>query len=208
MKSLYLVRHGQTRWNAEQRLQGRMDSPLTVLGESHAANNAGWLAGEQISSLVASPLGRTRTTARIVAQRIGVAARFDDRLMERHCGAWEGLTLTEVAARWPGEYSAWRADPFHCRPPGGENLPDMMARVSALLDALRASRHERTVIVSHGLIGRAMLTYLLSLDAAVANTVRQPNDLIYRLTFHAARVGCEHYRPGAGLTAGLFTPPA
>lgn len=207
MESLYLVRHGQTHWNAQQRMQGRLDSPLTEAGQGHARANADWLVREGIDGLLASPLGRTRATAAIVAGRLGVDVEYDDRLMERHCGIWEGLTLADIERRWPEEHLAWRADPFFFRPPGGENLPDMIARVAPLLDQLTGRGQARVVIVSHGMLGRAMLTHLLALAPDVASTARQPNDLVYRLRFAGERPNCEHYRGGVGPTAGLFNPP-
>lgn len=206
METLYLVRHGQTLWNAESRMQGRMDSPLTEAGHAHAADNAAWLAGESIETMFASPLGRTRATAAIIGQHLGLEARFDDRLMERHCGIWEGLTLVDIERRWPDAFRSWRAEPFHFRPPGGENLPDMVKRVSPFLEWLRSVPARRVAIVSHGMIGRAMLTHLLDLEPEFASTVRQPNDLVYRICFGEGPPRAEHFRAGTGPNPGLFTP--
>jgi broad specificity phosphatase PhoE len=202
---LYLVRHGQTEWNRERRMQGRLDSPLTETGRAHAHSHAELLAAERIEYLLASPLGRARATAGVVGAACGIEATIDERLAERSYGAWEGLTQHEIEADHAAEWEAHVRDAFHHRPPGGENVPDVMLRVAPLLDALPALPYRRIAIVSHGICGRALLTRLLALDPRRASTARQPNDVVYRLDFAAPTVRCEHFRAGAGPHPGLFT---
>jgi probable phosphoglycerate mutase len=204
MESLYLIRHGQTHWNAEERMQGWLDSPLTEAGRSQAARNAELLEREAVEALWASPLGRTRETADILNARLGLPVTHDVRLRERHCGQWEGLTLADIERRWPEEMAARRRDPFHHRPPGGENLVDVIDRVAVLLDELVALPVRRLGIVSHGIMGRAMLTRLLGLPADVANAARQPNDVVYRIDFARGVRRCVHFRAGQGPYEGLF----
>lgn len=205
MDVLYLVRHGETQWNRERRMQGRLDSSLTEEGRSHARTNGALLARERVESLLVSPLGRTRETAELIRSELDVPIAFDTGLVERHCGAWEGLTITEIEQRFPDEWAARQRDPFHHRPPGGENLPDMLKRIAPVAERLRASPDSRVAIVSHGISGRVLLTHFLGLIPAVADQVRQPNDLVYRLEFAQARVECTYFRGGAGPHPGLFT---
>jgi len=204
MKTLYLVRHGQTEWNAEQRMQGWLDSSLTDLGVRHAHAHAELLAREAVERLVVSPLGRARETADIINARLNLPTRVDPRLKERSYGDWEGLTLDEIEKRWPGASAARRRDPFNYRPPGGESLPDLVMRVAPLLDEVRGDGAERIAIVSHGMTGRALLAHVLELAPKVANTARQPNDVVYRIELENGGCTCRHYRAGAGPFDGLF----
>jgi broad specificity phosphatase PhoE len=204
MSVIYLVRHGQTRWNAEERMQGWLDSELTAAGRRQAEQHAALLEREGVERLVVSPLGRTRATAEIINARLGVRTDFEPRLRERSCGVWEGLTLREIEHGWPAEIAARARDPFHHRPPGGENLPDVVTRVEGFLAQLLAGPEARIALVSHGIMSRAILTRLLELAPEEANRARQPNDLVYRISLSANERGCVHYRAGVGPVAGLF----
>jgi 2,3-bisphosphoglycerate-dependent phosphoglycerate mutase len=204
LEVLYLVRHGQTEWNRDRRMQGRRDSPLTDAGIAHARSHAALMAGENVEHLLVSPLGRARDTARLINTVCRVGVTVDERLAERAYGAWEGLTWAEIEAGYEAELRAHVADPFYHRPPGGENLPDVVDRVAPLIGDLRALPHRRVAIVSHGICGRALLTHLLGLDPAQASAARQPNELVYRLTFESTP-RCEHFLDGAGPHPGLFT---
>lgn len=201
---LYLVRHGETEWNRQQRMQGRLDSRLTAEGREHARLNGELLAREAVEHMVVSPLGRTRETADLILAGHAIPVTYDERLVERHCGEWEGLTIDEIAQRYPDEWAARGRDPFHHRPPAGENLPDMLRRIAPLADSLGDLPVRKLAIVSHGISGRVLLTHLLGLRPAEANRVRQPNDLVYRLDFSRGAVFCDHFRGGEGPISGLF----
>jgi broad specificity phosphatase PhoE len=175
MEVLYLVRHGETEWNRQRRMQGRLDSRLTAEGRAHARVHGKLLARESVSQMIVSPLGRTRETAELILEGCDIPVTFDERLVERHCGDWEGLTIEEIADRYPAEWAARSLDPFHHRPPSGENLSDML-----------------------------LLTHFLGLEPSQADRVRQPNDFVYRLTFSDGRVSCDHFRGGEGPHPGLF----
>jgi broad specificity phosphatase PhoE len=208
MDVLYLVRHGETEWNRQRRLQGRLDSALTAEGREHARANGALLAREGVEHLLVSPLGRARETADLIRAEYAeglVSVAYEDRLVERHCGAWEGLTMDDIEARFPDEWAARNRDPFHHRPPGGENLPDMLTRIAPFAERVRALPLRSAAIVSHGISGRVLLTHFLGLAPAAADKVRQPNDLVYRLEFSAAGVRPTYFRAGVGPQPGLFT---
>ncbi|MBV8256531.1 MAG: histidine phosphatase family protein [Actinobacteria bacterium] len=95
MTTLLLVRHGETDWNAEGRLQGHTDRPLNEFGRRQAARLAEELAGERIDAIWSSDLARARETAQIVAARLGLPVEFDTGLREKSWGNWEGLTAGE-----------------------------------------------------------------------------------------------------------------
>lgn len=205
MEVLYLVRHGETEWNRQRRMQGRLDSPLTAEGRAHAHTNGALLAREGVERLFVSPLGRARETVELMRADVAIPVTFEDRLVERNCGAWEGLTIDEIENQFPDEWAARNVDPFHHRPPGGENLPDMLVRIRPVAEALRALAARSVAIVSHGISGRVLLTHFLGLTPRAADRVRQPNDLVYRLEFSKAGVRPVYFRDGAGPYPGLFT---
>jgi probable phosphoglycerate mutase len=159
-KTLYLIRHGETDWNAQKRLQGRKDIPLNALGRQQAAE-AGlclkWLLGDPSHvDFVASPLLRTRETMSILRECMGLPAedyRHDHRLLEIDFGDWEGLTWAEIEAQHPLLHSAREADPFGFIVPNGENYPMVFERITSALDSLQRD----TVVVAHAGVLRAVL---------------------------------------------------
>lgn len=181
---IYLARHGQTEWNAEGRMQGRMDSPLTPLGVRQATA-MGQLIAELIARdpparwrLVASPLGRVRSTAEAISRRLGLPIELYERLTEVAFGEWEGALRSDISARHP-EVFATRQWNFSA--PGGETFEDVWARVSAWLADQPPEPEPRTIAVSHGVAGRLLRGAYGRLERQ--NTLNQdvPQDAIYRL---------------------------
>ncbi len=95
MTTLLLVRHGETDWNAEGRLQGHTDRPLSEFGRHQARQLADELAGEELDAIYASDLARARETAEILGERLGLATVLDPDLREKDWGTWEGLTAVD-----------------------------------------------------------------------------------------------------------------
>lgn len=180
-KDIYFVRHGRTEWNAIRRMQGQWNSDLDDLGRTQADVNGRWLAGLGIEALFASPLDRTRQTAEIINRHLDLPIVHDDRLKEWDSGDWSGWLYAEIEQQWPREWQAWRADPFYYRGPNCENYPDMMARSGPFLEELRTHAAAAIAVVSHGMIGKAMLATLLDLDAAQTLAFHQPNDRVFRV---------------------------
>jgi probable phosphoglycerate mutase len=148
---LLLIRHGETDWNTEGRIQGFRDIALSERGLRQAAVLARHLAGHPIDAVYSSDLARAIATATPLAATVGVAVRIDARLKERGFGLFEGSTYAEAEAKWPHEYAIWRQrDPGHAVP-GGESFRDARVRVMACLDEI-AHRHagQTVAIVTHG----------------------------------------------------------
>ena len=95
MTTLLLVRHGETDWNADGRLQGQTDRPLSDYGRRQARKLAGELEGEELEAIYSSDLARARETAEIVGERLGLPVELDPELREKDWGTWEGLTAVE-----------------------------------------------------------------------------------------------------------------
>jgi broad specificity phosphatase PhoE len=145
-----LLRHGDTRLSSEHRFSGMGDHPLSAIGTKQAQAAACRLAtGAPIDAVISSPLQRAVATAAIAAAELGLTASVDDDLRETNFGAWDGLTLAEIQARWPVAAAAWRRDPQQA-PPGGESFADTAHRVNRACDRLLRDHGGQTVlVVSH-----------------------------------------------------------
>jgi probable phosphoglycerate mutase len=148
---LVLIRHGETDWNAQSRIQGHIDIGLSERGRQQAQALAGCLRGEALSAIYASDLGRARQTALPLALDQGLELRLDPRLRERGFGLFEGSTYTEAKANWPNEYAIWqRRDPGHAVP-GGESYLEARARVLQCLEEIvRRHADQPVAVVTHG----------------------------------------------------------
>jgi probable phosphoglycerate mutase len=145
------VRHGETAWNAQLRIQGHTDIPLNERGQWQAARLATALADEGVQVVYSSNLLRAHQTAQAVARRCGLTVQHDDGLRERHFGEFEGLTFEEIEQRLPEEALRWRHREPGFAPGGGETLQDFYARSVAACTAL-AARHpgQAVLLVAHG----------------------------------------------------------
>lgn len=147
-----LVRHGETPWNAERRLQGHLDVPLNEVGLVQAEATARSLAEHRFAAIYASDLTRALQTAAPSARACRLEARPTPALRERHYGAFQGLTYAEAADRYPDAYHRFKArEPEFSFPGGGESLLVFAARIGSVLTDL-ASRHrgEQILVVTHG----------------------------------------------------------
>lgn len=205
MKQLFFVRHGQTEWNAIRRMQGQWNSDLNDTGRAQAAVNGSLLAQLDIEAIFASPLDRTRQTAHIINQRLNLPIVYDDRIMEWDCGDWSGHLYADIAQKWPDEWAAWQADRFAYRGPNCENYPDMIARTAPFLDELRGHPANNVAIVSHGMIGKVMVSALLGYTAEQTLAFGQDNDTVFRVTLSDTALAVDHFAGGKGPFAGVGT---
>lgn len=150
MTRFLLIRHGETLWNREQRIQGQSNSELSPEGVDQARAAAACLRDEEAELLVSSDLERTMQTAAPIAAATGLAVEAHAGLRERAFGIFEGLTLTEIAERFPDHHARWRSrDPAYAMP-GGESLQQMRLRIKAALEGLAMRGHRKVLVVTHG----------------------------------------------------------
>jgi probable phosphoglycerate mutase len=146
-----MVRHGETAWNAEGRVQGQTDVPLSATGEAQARALVGALAGTRFAALYASDLARVRQTAAPSAAALGLEVRLDARLRERHYGKFETYTYAEVRARLPEDYARFKAKDPDYDFGSGESLLAFCTRALACVREIAARHAGETVLVfTHG----------------------------------------------------------
>lgn len=148
---LLLIRHGETAWNAEHRIQGRLDVPLSTTGIWQAGQLTQRLADETIDAMVCSDLARAWMTGAPLAEARGLEMIAEPRLRERAFGIFEGKTLEEIAADHADELVAWRSRDVDWRIPEGESGTEFIARVLEALHEVALAQQGRTVaVVTHG----------------------------------------------------------
>ncbi len=183
-----LARHGETTWNAEGRLQGQSDAPLSDVGRAHTRLLAAHLRPETLSAIYTSDLSRAVETARTVAATHGLDPCPVVAFREVSYGAWEGLTQAEVRERYPDEHRLWNEDSVAHRPPGGERLETVRDRTLAGLAGL-LDRHqgETLLVVSHGAAIRCLLAGLLDVPLRAMRSLVLRNASLSRVIFGAGR---------------------
>jgi len=204
-RTWYLVRHGETEWNAESRMQGQLDSRLTPRGRDHALGSGRLLARLGVDVAFASPLGRVRETVEIMCTELPLHVTFDDRLKEWSAGDWSGALHADIPTRWPAEWAAWQADRYSVRSPGGESFVDVAARAQSFIDHAATVRGPRIAIIAHGFFNRALSGVLLSLTPAATVSIRQPNDTVIRIVDGPHGPSADHFTNGDGPVPGLPT---
>ena len=155
---LVLWRHGETRWNVEDRFQGQSDIPLDPNGVEQAERAARLLASLRPAAIFASDLSRATATAAPLARITGLPVTFEKDLRERHGGAWEGLTGPEIRERYPAEFLTWS-------PPDGETAAAVADRVAASLERIAEGlpAGSLAVVVSHGAALRLGMSKLMAM---------------------------------------------
>lgn len=184
MLQVYLVRHGETQWNAERRIQGQSDSPLTEKGEQQA-----WQVGERakalgITHIIASDLGRTRQTAGIIAEVCGCDVMLDSRLRELDMGVLEERHIDSLT----GDEEAWRRQLVNGtsdgRIPEGESMQELSDRMhAALTECLALPQGSRPLLVSHGMALGCLVSTILGLPAWAERRLRLRNCSISRIDY-------------------------
>ena len=165
MKRCYLVRHAQTAWNQENRLQGKTDLSLDLTGQAQAQALGEWFAAKPLAHVVTSSLARARQTADAIVSASGHRLKpiVDSAFEEMNLGVWEGLTADQVEQNFPGAYRQWRIRPSSVTIPEGEAAEIFLSRVEDAFKRLRdtVSQDEECVVVTHGGVIAALLAHLL-----------------------------------------------
>ncbi|MGH3642367.1 MAG: histidine phosphatase family protein [Mycobacterium sp.] len=170
IRRLVLLRHGETNFNTEGRMQGQRDTELTDLGRRQAADVAATLAKLDPLLIVSSDLRRARETAQALAEQTGQPIRIDPRLREMHLGHWQGLTEPEIDSAAPGSRRQWHDDPTWARH-GGESRVDVAERALPVVEHLVMDQPDwggdepdrPVVLTAHNAVIAALTAALLGL---------------------------------------------
>jgi probable phosphoglycerate mutase len=179
LPTIVFIRHGQTDWNVQWRLQGQRDIPLNALGREQARQNGvkviETVPGVAAYDFVSSPLGRARETMEIARAAMGLdpqAYRVDDDLRELTFGEWEGFTLAELRKTQAELVAARAADKWKFLPPGGESYFQLSERIATWVKKVDRD----TVAVSHGGVGRVLVGLWTNMEPADIVAMDFPQD--------------------------------
>jgi 2,3-bisphosphoglycerate-dependent phosphoglycerate mutase len=177
------IRHGETDWNVDNRIQGQLDIGLNATGRQQARRLARALgAGEPIQAIHASDLSRAHETATAIGQAVGRAVTPHAGLRERGFGDFQGQSFTDIEARWPEAAQRWRRREPDWSPPGGESLAALRDRVLAAVHALAAAHTgELIVLVTHGGVLDQLYRAATGLDLQAPRTWQLANTSVNRL---------------------------
>ncbi|MGD9126501.1 MAG: histidine phosphatase family protein [Planctomycetia bacterium] len=162
---LYVVRHGESTHNAENRIQGQSDPSLSELGRRQGARAAEVLRSVPLEAIYSSPLRRAAETAEILARELGQEIRYDDRLMEVHVGHVQDRHREEVMQLHPEVVPGWRSGRLDFRFPGGESRPEVIARGKAAFEEICRAGHRQAIVFSHGGLILAAIKALLDIPS-------------------------------------------
>jgi len=165
MAELILVRHGQTDWNKQNRVQGTLDIPLNGEGEDEAKRISGELSGFKIDAVYSSPASRSFCTACEIATTHNLKAKKISALKELNQGVWQGLLLKDIKKRYKRQYSIWKSSPTCGRPPNGESMRDACDRaVSAVHKIVDRHKDESVCVVSGDIVLSIIKCYLKNIE--------------------------------------------
>jgi probable phosphoglycerate mutase len=171
-----LVRHGETAWNAEGRVQGQTDIPLSAVGHAQARAAASILAQHDFSAIYSSDLLRVRQTAEPAAQRLALQVALDRGLRERHYGIFECLLYTEVKQRFPEHYARFRDKDPEFDFDTGESLRAFFERALAAVGRIAAAhRGERVIVFTHGGVLDMVYRHIHALGLSATREFGVPN---------------------------------
>ncbi|MCL4193424.1 MAG: phosphoglycerate mutase family protein [Thermoguttaceae bacterium] len=181
----HCVRHGESEFNSEGRVQGHLDVPLSALGRRQAAAAATALAAETSEIIFASPLRRARETAEIISQRLGLLVETDPRLKEINVGIFQGKRRDELPRLYPEEFARWKQNDPDFTIPGGESQKDLERRGLEVFEAIRRSGRREAIVVAHGRLLIVVLRALMPDIADLRETSGLENGSITTLVLDA-----------------------
>ncbi len=199
MKTVILVRHGQSTTNVQKAFTGQLDAALTPMGIAQAERMAQYVARYPVEKVYASSLQRAMDTAAPICHMLNCPMETNDDLREIYAGLWQGLSFEEIGERYPDEYAVWRQDFGMACPNGGESCKELFDRVIKTFRRIVEDTPERVIcIVSHATPIRMIESYITygSVDGA-AKIAWVPNASVtvydYDGTFHLQKQGVSDF---------------
>lgn len=162
---LYFIRHGESLFNAQRRIQGQSDVALSSMGLRQAAALAPVFESREIDAIYSSPLRRAMQTAEPLAAVLNLTIRTDDRLKEINAGEFQGLEWPEIERKWPEAAKHWKEQTPDYVIPGGESRRAVAERGRAVFEAILAAGHRQVIVVAHGGVLSGAIRSLLQIPA-------------------------------------------
>lgn len=210
MALITLIRHGESVWNGEQRIQGNQDPPLSERGQLQAdllVRHLPPFVPREAAAVYSSPLRRAVETAERLAAALGARLVLESDLREIGLGGWEGLTVSEIRAAFPGQYERWRDDPAAAPAPGGEPLEEFGRRTAAALARMcKAHPRDPLVLVAHGGTIRSLLCRTLGLEIRFLFRLQQDNTAVSQIKVKGAVRRVLHLNDTSHLAASGCAP--
>ncbi|HHV63288.1 MAG TPA: histidine phosphatase family protein [Firmicutes bacterium] len=162
---VFLVRHGQTKWNKDSICRGRLDVELDETGINQAVATGRALSHLRFEAVYSSPLARAMRTAQEIAAFHNLNVTPVDGLIDIDFGEWQGLTIEQVRQKYPDIYRLWQKEPQNVRFPGGESLDEVTQRALSAMQGIIARHPEGNIVmVSHRVVNKVLLCATLGLD--------------------------------------------
>jgi broad specificity phosphatase PhoE len=191
---LLLVRHGESTWNREHRIQGQSDPPLSDDGRRQAAHLGRRLAARRFRGFYSSDLERAFETSQVIAQATGSQPMPMQELREVFLGEWEGLNTDEIAERYPDAWARWREEPSWDLAPGGEGAAPFASRVESALDRIFKRHPDGDVlVVTHGGV----------IQVALHQAVGRPSHGLFPFRIQNASISVIERRDGRLIVTGV-----
>jgi len=206
---IILIRHGETAWNAERRLQGHLDISLNAEGERQARLLAGALAAEPLDLIVSSDLQRARQTAQAVATLRGMTLHVEPGLRERCYGGFEGLLYSEIEQHFPAEFAAWQARDVDAILPSGKNCGESFRQfyeraTGAILGLAQAYPGRNIAMVAHGGVLECAYRMALGLPLETPRDFKVFNASINRFHLEEGRLALDSWGEVAHLQPAML----
>lgn len=193
---IYLVRHGETYWNVEGRIQGQTQTDLTQKGIEQSKWLAEYFRSKMIDRIICSKLVRSQKTAEQINTHHNLQLEINPKINECNWGKWEGLTHAEVKERYPDEYSYSRENIWYFRPQNGESYDDLFDRLYPIVSEFAAiAVTENLLIVSHAMVNKVLLGIFLDLPMEEIVKIAHPNDTIYFISRSSDEWIVKHIHP-------------
>jgi broad specificity phosphatase PhoE len=185
MPKVILVRHGESVWNSQRRIQGSLDPELSPCGRRQTDLLVSQFRPHltpAVAAIYSSPLRRAAQTADQIAVAYQIPVVHEPDLREMSLGKWEGKTVAEIQATYPGCYEQWLEDPLAFPAPGGEDLRSFERRVVGVLERMQNTQPKADlIVVSHGGVIKALLCFALGLDVRYLFRLKQDNTAINQI---------------------------
>lgn len=192
MLRVVLIRHGETEWNKEKKLQGYSNVLLSPKGIHQAQLLAQHLPFQSVDAIYSSDLSRAVKTAEILAERFDLSVKQDRNFRETNFGDWEGKSISELTANFPHEFGKFFTEPEKCHPPQGETFLQCQARVINALDRIVADNdNQNIIIVTHGAVIRLILCAALDISIHKMWAIGQFNTAVNVLRFDEGNITVE-----------------